>query len=67
MKKSNFYQQSLVSIMDYGKEDYLRIMEVAAEFEKNPVQNVLQGKVISTLFFEPSTRTRLSFESAVNS
>jgi len=66
MKKSNFYQQSLVSIMDYGKEDYLRIMEVAAEFEKNPVQNVLQGKVISTLFFEPSTRTRLSFESAVN-
>lgn len=66
MKKSNFYQQSLVSIMDYSKEDYLQIMEVAAEFEKNPVQNILQGKVISTLFFEPSTRTRLSFESAVN-
>ncbi|MCD6366146.1 MAG: aspartate carbamoyltransferase [Bacteroidales bacterium] len=66
MEKSSFYQQSLVSIMDYSKEDYLRIMEVAAEFEKNPVQNILQGKVISTLFFEPSTRTRLSFESAVN-
>ncbi len=66
MEKSNFYQQSLVSIMDYSKEDYLRIMEVAAEFEKTPVQNILQGKVISTLFFEPSTRTRLSFESAVN-
>jgi len=66
MEKSNFYQQSLVSIMDYGKKDYLRIMEIAAEFEKNSVQNILQGKVISTLFFEPSTRTRLSFESAVN-
>lgn len=66
MEKSNFYHQSLVSIMDYSKEDYLQIMEIAAEFEKNPVQNILQGKVISTLFFEPSTRTRLSFESAVN-
>ncbi len=66
MEKSNFYGQSLVSIMDYGKDDYQKIMDVAAEFEKDPVQNILQGKVVSTLFFEPSTRTRLSFESAVN-
>ncbi len=66
MEKSNFYHQSLVSIMDYSKDDYLQIMKVAAEFEKKPIQNILQGKVISTLFFEPSTRTRLSFESAVN-
>jgi len=66
MEKSNFYHQSLVSIMDYSKDDYLQIMEIAAGFEKKPIQNILQGKVISTLFFEPSTRTRLSFESAVN-
>jgi aspartate carbamoyltransferase catalytic subunit len=39
---------------------------VASEFEKNPVQNILEGRVVATLFFEPSTRTRLSFESAVN-
>lgn len=58
--------KSLVSIDDYSKQDYLEILRVAAEFEKNPVQNILEGKVVATLFFEPSTRTRLSFESAVN-
>ncbi len=58
--------KSLVSINDYTKEDYLRIIKKAAEFEKNPVQKTLEGKIIATLFFEPSTRTRLSFESAVN-
>ena len=58
--------RSLVSINDYTKEEYLEILRVAAEFEKNPTQNLLDGKVIATLFFEPSTRTRLSFESAVN-
>jgi aspartate carbamoyltransferase catalytic subunit len=58
--------KSLVSIADYSKEDYLKILELAAKYEKNPRQNILQGYVIATLFFEPSTRTRLSFESAVN-
>jgi aspartate carbamoyltransferase catalytic subunit len=58
--------KSLISINDYSKEDYLKILELAAEFEKNPKQNLLQGYVIATLFFEPSTRTRLSFESAAN-
>jgi aspartate carbamoyltransferase catalytic subunit len=58
--------KSLISINDYSKDDYMRILDLAAEFEKNPKQNLLQGYVIATLFFEPSTRTRLSFESAVN-
>lgn len=58
--------RSLVAISDYSKDDYLEIMELAAHFEKNPVQKILDGKVVATLFFEPSTRTRLSFESAVN-
>jgi aspartate carbamoyltransferase catalytic subunit len=58
--------KSLVSIADYTKEEYLEILRVAAEFEKNPVQKILEGRVVATLFFEPSTRTRLSFESAVN-
>lgn len=59
--------KSLISIHDYSKNDYLRIMDLAEEFEKNPRSygNLLSGKVIATLFFEPSTRTRLSFESAV--
>jgi len=58
--------RSLVSIDDYTKEEYLEILRVAAEFEKKPVQNIFEGRVVATLFFEPSTRTRLSFESAVN-
>lgn len=58
--------KSLVSITDYSKDDYLKILQIAAEFEKNPNQKLLDGKVVATLFFEPSTRTRLSFESAVN-
>jgi aspartate carbamoyltransferase catalytic subunit len=41
-------------------------MELAADFEKNPNQNLLDGKVVASLFFEPSTRTRLSFETAIN-
>ena len=41
-------------------------MELAAGFEADPHQQVLAGKVIASLFFEPSTRTRLSFESAIN-
>jgi len=59
-------QKSLVSITDYSKDEMLRILDYAAEFEKNPNQHILDGKVIATLFFEPSTRTRLSFETAVN-
>ncbi|NQV03579.1 MAG: aspartate carbamoyltransferase [Bacteroidia bacterium] len=58
--------KSLVSINDYTKENYLSILDKAAEFEKNPRQKLLEGYVVATLFFEPSTRTRLSFESAVN-
>jgi aspartate carbamoyltransferase catalytic subunit len=58
--------KSLVSINDYSKEEQLRVLEVAREFEKNPVQNILSDHVVASLFFEPSTRTRLSFESAVN-
>ncbi len=58
--------KSLVSITDFTKDDYLRILELAAEFEKEPRQDILSGYVISTLFFEPSTRTRLSFETAIN-
>ncbi|OQA47479.1 MAG: Aspartate carbamoyltransferase catalytic chain [Bacteroidetes bacterium ADurb.Bin302] len=56
----------LVSIDDYTKEDILRILDLAAQFEKNPNTKLLEGKVIATLFFEPSTRTRLSFETAIN-
>ena len=59
-------KRDLISITDYSKEEYLQIMELAAEFEKNPNQDLLKGKVVASLFFEPSTRTRLSFETAIS-
>ena len=57
--------KSLVSISDYSKDDILSLLDSAAKFEANPNQKILASKVVATLFFEPSTRTRLSFETAV--
>ncbi len=59
-------KKDLISITDFSKEEYLKIMNLAADFEKNPNQDLLKGKVVATLFFEPSTRTRLSFETAIS-
>lgn len=57
---------SLVSIAQYSKEKILSLIEMTREFELHPNRRLLAGKVIATLFFEPSTRTRLSFETAAN-
>lgn len=57
---------SLVSISDLTKEEMLHLLEQARYFEENPNHRILEGRVVATLFFEPSTRTRLSFETAVN-
>ncbi len=59
-------KKNLVSINDFTREEIIKITELAARFEADPHQQVLAGKVIASLFFEPSTRTRLSFESAIN-
>ncbi|GHT64862.1 aspartate carbamoyltransferase [Bacteroidia bacterium] len=61
MKKNSF-----VSVADLSKEDILRLVKSAGSFEENPNRKILEGKVCATLFFEPSTRTRLSFETAIN-
>ncbi|MDR3226372.1 MAG: aspartate carbamoyltransferase [Prevotellaceae bacterium] len=58
--------KSLVSITDFSKDEILKVLDLAAEFENNPNQNILENKVVASIFFEPSTRTRLSFETAVN-
>jgi aspartate carbamoyltransferase catalytic subunit len=57
--------KSLVSIHDFSKDELLYIVKQAAAFEKDH-RPVLKGKVVATIFFEPSTRTRLSFETAAN-
>ena len=58
--------KSLISIHDFKKEEILHILDVAKEFEANKTQPILRDKIVATLFFEPSTRTRLSFETAAN-
>lgn len=58
--------KNLISIHDFSKEEILHIVEVATDFEKNKSQNILNDKVVACIFFEPSTRTRLSFETAAN-
>lgn len=62
---TNLVGRSLISITDYNREEILHILDLAEDFEKNQRQKILDSYVISSLFFEPSTRTRLSFESAV--
>ncbi len=66
MSNLNLKNRDLISIFDYSKEEYIKILDLAEEFEKNPRQDLLKDHVIASLFFEPSTRTRLSFESAIN-
>lgn len=61
MEKHNF-----VTIADLSKEKIMYLLEMAQEFEKYPNRELLKGKVVATLFFEPSTRTQLSFQTAAN-
>lgn len=58
--------KSLVSISDLSRDEILSLLDTARKFEERPNRRLLEGKVVATLFFEPSTRTRLSFETAVN-
>ena len=61
MEKHNF-----VTIADLSREEILYLISMAQEFEKHPNRELLKGRVVATLFFEPSTRTLLSFETAAN-
>lgn len=58
--------KDLVSIESLSKEEITYLLEMTEEFERHPNRRLLEGKVVATLFFEPSTRTRLSFEAAAN-
>ncbi|RRD77018.1 aspartate carbamoyltransferase [Alloprevotella sp. OH1205_COT-284] len=57
---------SLVSIAHLSREKILYLMEMARDFELRPNRKILDGRIVATLFFEPSTRTRLSFETAAH-
>ena len=57
----------LLNPLDFSVEETAKLLDLAADIEKNPekYREVCKGKKIATLFYEPSTRTRLSFEAAM--
>ncbi len=59
--------RSLIDITDFSVEEVTRVLDLADEMIADPARwrTAMQGKILATLFFEPSTRTRLSFESAM--
>ena len=59
--------KNLLNSEDLTKEDLYEIVDLANEIVKSPADfsHICDGKILGTLFFEPSTRTRLSFESAM--
>ena len=59
-------QRSFVTIADLSREKILYLIRMAQEFEAFPNRDLLENRIVATLFFEPSTRTRLSFETAAN-
>lgn len=66
----NFEGKDIISIRDFSKSEINQILKYAKKMvpyaKGEKTTTILQGKVLSSLFFEPSTRTRLSFESAMN-
>lgn len=61
MEKRHF-----ITIADLTKDELMYLLAMAGQFEAHPNRELLKGKVVATLFYEPSTRTRLSFETAAN-
>ncbi len=61
----DFKNRDIISIKDFSKEELLHILKVVGHIEHKPNSKLLKGKILATLFFEPSTRTRLSFISAM--
>ena len=59
------YGQHLISIPDLSNEQLECLLDTALRLKREPHRNLLEGRLIGSCFFEPSTRTRLSFETAV--
>jgi aspartate carbamoyltransferase catalytic subunit len=59
------YQQNIISIADLTRSDLELILQTAHSLKQQPQTDLLKNKVVASCFFEASTRTRLSFETAV--
>lgn len=59
-------KRDFVTIENLSKDEIMYMISLCEEFERHPNRELLKGRIVATLFFEPSTRTRLSFETAAN-
>ena len=70
MSVLNMKNRDLISIADFSKEEIEEVLSVAEEMEPiaagEKISKTLEGKILATLFFEPSTRTQFSFQVAMN-
>jgi len=62
---SRFKGRDVISVLDFSKEDIEYLFKLTDHYLSNGYKEVLRGKVMAVAFFEPSTRTRLSFEAAM--
>ncbi len=63
--KSSLFHKNLTAISELSRQDIEIILSLAKNFKRQKNHRYLENKIIATAFFEPSTRTRLSFETAV--
>ena len=65
MATPSLYKKDIISIADLTREEMELIVATAEKLKHNPRPDLLRNKVIGSCFFEASTRTRLSFETAI--
>ena len=61
----NLKGKHVISIRDFSRDDILEVLDRASSLESSPRPDLMRGRIMSSLFFEPSTRTRMSFDSAM--
>ncbi len=61
----DFKGRDIISIEDFTREDFMYVMKAAEIMEKEDHSDLMRGMLMASLFFEPSTRTRFSFETAM--
>ena len=62
---NSLFKKHIISIPELNRAELELIIDTAARLKADPNPTLLQNKVIASCFFEPSTRTRLSFETAI--
>ncbi|MCP4475574.1 MAG: aspartate carbamoyltransferase [Gammaproteobacteria bacterium] len=65
MSDNPIFQRNLISTSDLSLEEIALILDTTQAVKTEAIPTCLQGKILASCFFEPSTRTRLSFESAM--